>query len=752
MTLQRKTLFGTVTAGVGLILALYIVAANTLRDGYLRLEETAIQKNAFRLSTALQDKLQSLESNCKDWSNWTATYDFVETRDPAYIQENLNLDSIVTIDLNFMIFVNTNREVVQALGVDLDENEFTQPPDSLLTLATQDHPFSENTEPDSSVTGIAALPEGVLLLTANPILKSDRSGPARGTLLFGRYLDSKEVDRLSTLTQLHVEFQTLNSNLLPASWKKDIPRTIESRSPIVRRIDEKTIAARFVVDDIFNNPTLMCSVESPRDIYAQGNLSLKQYIVGLTIVSVAIVVITLILLNHHVIRRVAQMQEDVSHITTKREFLSRLSAAGSDELAELGHDINHMLETINQVQDELHTARINAEAANESKSEFLANMSHEIRTPMTAILGLTETLLEPDIPNYERLDAILIIRRNGEHLLQIINDILDISKIEAGKVDIENIRCCPVQLVADVKSLMQMKAIAKDLAFTVEFVGSIPEFVHTDPTRLKQILVNLLGNAIKFTEHGGVRLLISFLQNDADSMLQCDVLDTGIGLTEKQINDLFKPFNQGDSTTTRRFGGTGLGLAISRRLAQLLGGDLTVRSTRGEGTAFRLRVKTGSLDDVTMLDLHAIASITDSQLPTKTHTALPQLAGRFLLVEDNETNRFIIQRLLEKAGASISSAANGKIAVDKALEAMEQGKPFDVILMDMQMPIMDGYEATRLLRRSNYTGPIIALTAHAMSGDRQKCLDAGCTDFATKPINRNLLLETIHTHLQPTSA
>ena len=446
------------------------------------------------------------------------------------------------------------------------------------------------------------------------------------------------------------------------------------------------------------------------------------------------------------------MQEDLSAITMNREFFSRISAVGSDELSELGHDINSMLETINQVQDELHSARIKAESANQSKSEFLANMSHEIRTPMTAILGLTESMLDPDLSDSERLDSILIVRRNGEHLLQIINDILDISKIEAGKVDVENIRCCPMHLVADVKSLMQMRANAKNLVFNVEFIGAVPEFIYTDPTRLKQILVNLLGNAIKFTEEGGVRLVIGFIHDDAESVIQFDVLDTGIGLTGKQIDELFEPFNQADATTTRRFGGTGLGLAISRRLAQLLGGDLTVQSTPGHGSAFRLRIKTGPVDDVKMLDKFAMASITRSKLPGDTQSAIPTITGRLLLAEDNSTNRLIIQRILEKAGASIISVVNGKLAVEAALEAMEQGEPFDVIIMDMQMPVMDGYHATTLLRQKNYNGPIIALTAHAMSDDRQKCLDAGCDDFATKPINRMDLIETIQAHLKPASA
>ncbi len=393
-----------------------------------------------------------------------------------------------------------------------------------------------------------------------------------------------------------------------------------------------------------------------------------------------------------------------------------------------------------------------AEMASAAKSEFLANMSHEIRTPMTAILGFAENLLDPDQPLSEKLNAVHTIRRNGELLLQIINDILDISKIEAGKLEVERIRCSPVQLIAEVKALMQVRADAKNLPFKVEYVGSLPETFESDPTRLKQILVNLIGNAIKFTETGGVRLITRYVDDGAEPNMQFDVLDTGLGMTEEQVGKLFNAFAQADSSTTRKFGGTGLGLTISKRLAEKLGGDVTVESKPGQGSMFRVTVATGSLNGVTMLDDPTTATVVQPETVTATNPNADKLDCRILLAEDGVDNQRLISFILKKAGADVTIVENGKLALDAALAARDGGHAFDVILMDMQMPVMDGYEATGQLRREGYAAPIIALTAHAMASDRKKCIRAGCDDYATKPINRAKLIEMINAHRQAATA
>ncbi len=397
---------------------------------------------------------------------------------------------------------------------------------------------------------------------------------------------------------------------------------------------------------------------------------------------------------------------------------------------------------------ELAAAKDQAEAFSRCKSEFLANMSHEIRTPMTAILGYADVLLEEgDLSKApeNRIEAICTIQRNGTHLLQIINDILDLSKIEAGKMTVESAPCSPIQLLADVESLMRVRAESKGLALEIECEGELPETIHSDPTRLRQILVNLVGNAVKFTEQGGVRVVARLVRRD-EPRLEFDVVDSGVGMTPEQTHRLFQAFSQADATTTRRFGGTGLGLVISKRLAEMLGGDVTVADTKaGVGSTFRLTLSIGSLADAKLVYAYGgPASLVRERPAIRQEAFSERLAGRrILLAEDGVDNQRLIAFVLHKSHAEVVSVENGQMAVAEALAAVESGRPFDVVLMDMQMPVMDGYQAVALLRAKGYRRPIVALTAHAMSGDRQRCVASGCDDYASKPIDRAALIEQI---------
>jgi signal transduction histidine kinase/CheY-like chemotaxis protein len=393
-------------------------------------------------------------------------------------------------------------------------------------------------------------------------------------------------------------------------------------------------------------------------------------------------------------------------------------------------------------------ARNEALAADRAKSEFLANMSHEIRTPLTAILGFTDELIDEAGRSGSALGpdpALLTVRRNGNHLLAVVNDILDLSRIEAGKLSVENVLCSPLRIVGDVVSLLRPRAYEKQLRLETRLKGSIPETIHSDPTRLHQILVNLTGNAIKFTEHGGITLRLEFVAGTDTSgpKLAIDVVDTGIGLSPEDQARVFEAFAQADASLTRRHGGTGLGLTISRALARLLGGDLTVDSGRGRGSVFRATFATGKLDGVRMLSALPDLDLT-AERPVPTIRAAPEpLRGRVLLAEDGPDNQALISLVLRRAGLAVELASDGQIAFEAALAARDRGEPFDLIVMDMQMPLMTGYEATAALRGEGFALPILALTAQAMTGDREKCLAAGCNEYLSKPIDRTLLVELV---------
>ncbi len=390
------------------------------------------------------------------------------------------------------------------------------------------------------------------------------------------------------------------------------------------------------------------------------------------------------------------------------------------------------------------------EQANKAKSEFLANMSHEIRTPMTAILGYSE-LLCGDLANEptQAADAVRTIQSNANHLLTIINDILDVSKIEAGQMTVESIETRPTQIISEVLSMVRPRATSKGMDVGVKYETPIPETIQSDPTRLRQILLNLIGNAIKFTEVGSVTIHASC--DPMSQQMKLSVVDTGVGMSPQQCEVIskFQAFSQADASTTRKFGGSGLGLRISNALAQMLGGGIEVSSVCGQGSTFTATIATGDLDRVTMLKPdEAISNNSQDrtndqeQAASKTAAVKPLNGLRILLVEDGPDNQRLISFILKKAGADVTVCENGLIAVQTLENADDLEQP-NVVLMDMQMPVLDGYGATQRLRENGYTLPIIGLTAHAMASDRQKCLDAGCDDYATKPIDREILIELV---------
>ncbi len=729
-------MFLTGGALFGLMAALYAVVTTVMLSGFQKVESYSTDLNAQRAVAAISLATETLTTKLADWSTWDDTYQFVEDLNPAFVESNLTAKSLTSLQLTAMVFLRPDHSVAHAVTVKDAETLVSEAPAGLIeciqaTPAILVEGDGEGTER----SGVLTWGGGIYLVASRPILTSDAKGPSHGTLLFCEELTAERIEEMGHRLRMGLAIRLLAPD-------SPVRQATGAPAPTITVLDEGQIRGTAIVNDLLNVPALEVEVTLPRYVYAEARATSRLLGFTLALATFVCVAVTLLVLRTTVLGRLARLHREVSGIGASCDVGARVTVVGHDELSHLASTLNDLLESIADAHCDLASAKAAAERANKAKSEFLANMSHEVRTPLTAILGFSDLLADlPSLDENSR-ESIETIRRNGRHLLAVINDILDLSKIEAGRMDVELRSCSPVLVAREVLDLLRERATTKGITVNLAISGDVPSLITTDSLRFRQILLNLAGNAIKFTHAGGVTIRLE--HDPIRSLLLADVCDTGIGISKEQEARLFASFSQAEASTARVYGGTGLGLTISRKLADLLGGSVALHATGPKGSTFRIAIATGALDphaefvnDATVADsLRLCTRELDAALPASDLTGV-----RMLLAEDGPDNQRLIGFVLRKAGATVEIVGDGQAAVDAALAARQDGRPFDLILMDIQLPVLDGFAATRALRAANVATPILALTAHAMEGDRSACLSAGCNDYASKPIDRSSLLD-----------
>ena len=730
MSLWRGTVLYTVFCALALALGLSLSLKHFALGAFDASERAQALEGVTAVERALTLTAEEFGRRTLDWSDWDDAVEYVREGGEDFESSNLILTSMRSTEWHLFTVWSPSRGFRAVRYADADFHAFHPLTAQWRRWLAPDGPLLAGTSAHAPARqGFAVIDGAVWMVVSSPVRHSDqRLADEPGRMVIARRMSAAADERIQRLTRLGVRVLPLDA---PASDRWDrgaLPRLRARPARFVHALSDAHFIGFSSMADMTGRPAVRARVTLPRPGRAQALHALR-----VMLVTVGVFVLIAGVLVARTVRRAVALP--LARLTETAQRLGRGERAlvpegGVAEFATLARAFNTMAEEIaaresmlRTANEELRVARDTAESALSVRSTFLATMSHEIRTPMNGILGMATLLEEGGRLDPTQHEQVRVLRGAAEALLTLLNDVLDLSKIEAGRLSVESLQFDLGALCREVAQLFEVNARPRGLAVTCHVAADVPRALIGDPTRVRQVLVNLMGNAVKFTAAGEVSLRVT----RAGDRYTLAVRDTGIGIGPEFLERLFQPFSQADSSFARRYGGTGLGLAISHRLAVLLGGALSVTSEPGRGSEFTLEVPFETVNA-----WHSPPAVSFSRAPEMVRSLRPKLFGTVLAAEDNDVNRKVLGSMLERLGYDALLVTDGAAAIE-AIRA----RHFDAVLMDCQMPVIDGFEATRWIREHEAPGervPVIAITANAMQGDRERCLEAGMDDYVTKPI------------------
>lgn len=861
MNLRKKTLFTIGIIYVFILIILYFLTNSILLKKFDELELKNCYKDFVGVINVLNEKLTHINLISGDWAYWDEAYKFIDDRNQEFIKANFTKEVFNNLKINFIAYLDLNGKVIVGYLYDFQSQQFYKAPESFLKFILKNKLLIEHKTPESSISGIIMIDKKPMLIASHPVITSELKGPVKGTLMFGRYIDSDEIKNIFLITHFPISIEYLDKDTTNLRIKKILPQSSNNQNNLsseilfantknkifLKPINNDLIEAYSILKDIEQNERLLLKVDMNREIHRNGLLTIKYFFLLLVIFGIFFAILTIFLINKFILSRVCDLTKNIINIREKGDTTLRLLDAGNDEITILSKELNNMLESlynaekiikdrelrfkiifdsiqtgvvlieaethkimdanpvavkmINTTRDniigqichkficpaelgkcpvtslnieienserilltaqderipivktvvrvkldgknyllesfvdiskqkmaefQMEKAKLVAESANRAKSEFLANMSHEIRTPMNAIIGFTDILKQMETDK-EKIELLDIIKNSSKHLLSIINDILDFSKIEAGKLDINyttfNIR----DMLKLIYNMFFLKAVEKKIFLNMDISENFPVYVSGDEVRLKQIVVNIIGNAIKFTKQGSVLIKCSY----DNSIAQFEIKDTGIGIPSNKLDLIFEPFIQADGSILKEYSGTGLGLAICKKLIVMMKGDITVKSELGQGSTFIISLP--------LLEIKQPENTSvEFQLPSSQNISFKKVG----IIEDNIESIKILSNLLEKNNFVPVIIEPIKNIVESVIKS-----GVSIILLDLIMPELNGYQINQILKSDKRTAniPIIACS---FIDDIEKVINYGMFDFISKPIEESALIAGIERALK----